>query len=169
MQATIAYFTSPSNRILPTPVAKPKARPVSPLPLKVTEHQVPELVKPKDIMKPPIKQAAIRQAASTSSLSEQGVFDANTSTSPANAEHSIPPPQVNGQPPQKPNGLPAQPQDPRPKKKPRPPPRPKPAASLFIPSKKVCLPFSLLPTSTDNVTQRPPPDADLAGPSKRRH
>jgi len=145
MQATISYFTSPSNRVPPTPVAKPKAAPVSPLPLKATEPQIPELIKPKDMMKPPSK-----QVASTTLLPEQETNDVATST--ASAEKSTPL-QKNGQPTRKPNGLPALPQDPRPKKRPRPPPRPNPAASLFIPAKKVCLPCSSLPTPLDAITE----------------
>ena len=152
MQATISYFTSPSNRVLPTSVAKPKAAPVSPLPLKVTDPQIPELIKPKDTIKPSSK-----RVASTSSLPGQETIGAATSTtSTASTEKYIPPPQMNGQPTQKPNGLPALPQDPRPKKRPRPPPRPNPAASLFIPAKKVCLPFSLPPTSLDDITEATP-------------
>jgi len=147
VDAKIAYFTSPSNRTLPTPIAKPKAAPVSPLPLKVTEPQVSDLIKPKDMMKPPIK-----RVNSANSLSEQGPDGiVATTTSTASTEKPVPLPRANGQPVAKPNGLPPQPQDPRPKKKPRPPPRPNPGASLFIPKK------------------RPLPDADMAGPSKRRH
>lgn len=148
VDATIAYFTSPSNRVLPAPAAKPKAAPIFPLPLKDSEPQIPELIKPKDAMK-----SSMKRIASTSSLSEQGINGTATSTtSPTSTERSNPPLQTTEQPIQKPNGLPAPPQDPRPKKKLKPRPRPNPAASLFIPSKK-----------------RPLPDADLAGPSKRRH
>jgi len=145
VDATIAHFTSPSNKVLPTPIAKPKVAPVSPLPLKATEPQIPELIKPKDAMK-----STMKRAAPTNSLPEQGTNGTATSTtSPTSAEKPPPPPQANGQPIQKSDGLPV---PPRPKKRPRPPPRPNPAASLFIPSKK-----------------RPLPDSDLAGPSKRRH
>ena len=139
MQATIAYFTSPSNRGLPTPIAKPKAVPVTPLPLKETEPHIPELIKLKD-MKPPVK-----RIASTSSLSEQGA-DGTATTAPltTSIEKPVPPSHTNGQPIPKPNGLPAPPQDPRPKKRLKPPPRPNPGASLFIPSKKVCHPLILV-------------------------
>jgi len=147
VDATIGYFTSPSNRVLSTPAAKPRAAPVTPLPLKVTESQIPELINPKD-MKPQIK-----RATSTDSLLEQGKNSTTTTTtSTTSTENTVPPPQTNGRPNPKPNGLPAPPKDPRPKKRPKPPPRPNPGASLFIPSKK-----------------RPLPDADVAGPSKRRH
>ena len=157
---------SPSNRVLPTPIAKPKATPVAPLPLKVMEPQVPELIKPKDMTKLPIK-----RVNSANSLSEQGPDGiVATTASTTSAEKPVPPPLANGQPIAKPNGLPPQPQDPRPKKKPRPPPRPNPGASLFIP-KKVC--HHLIPAypRSDSliISQRPPPDADVAGPSKRRH
>jgi len=148
VDATIGYFTSPSNQVLPTPIAKPKAAPVTPLPLKVTEPQIPELIRPKDVMRPPVK-----RVSSTDSPSEQGTNGTTTTTTPApGAGKPVPPPRVNGQLIPKPNGFPAPLQDPRPKKKPKPPPRPNPGASLFIPSKK-----------------RPLPDTDLAGPSKRRH
>lgn len=167
MQATIAYFTSPSNRVLPTPIAKPKAAPVTPLPSKGTEPQVPELVKPKDVIKPPIK-----RVNSTNSLSEQGTDGITiTTVSTTGTEKPVPPPHTNGPQIAKPNGLPAPPQDLRPKKKLKPPPRPNPGASLFIPSKKVfdslILPYSRPYSLT--ALQRPLPDADTAGPSKRRH
>jgi len=133
VQATIAYFTSPSNRVLPTSITKPKVAPVTPIPSKGTEPQVPELVKPKDVMKPPIK-----RINSTNSLSEHGTGGtATTTASTTSTEKTIPPPHTNGQPIAKPNGLPAPLQDPRPKKRLKPPPRPNPGASLFIPSKKV--------------------------------
>lgn len=132
MQATIAYFASPSNQVLQTPTAKPKAAPVTPLPLKETEPQIPELIKPKDVMKPSIK-----RINSANSLSEQGIDStATTTASTTSKERPVPPLNTNGQQIAKPNGLPAQPQGPRPKKKPKPPPRPNPGASLFIPSKK---------------------------------
>ena len=130
VQATIGFFTSPSNRVLPTPVAKPKAAPVSPLPLKVTEPQIPELIKPKDTIKLPIK-----RAISTNSLSEQGTNGPATQTTSATSTEKPPP----AQPTQKSDDLPVSPQDTLPKKKRRPPPRPNPAASLFIPSKKARL------------------------------
>lgn len=140
VQATIAYFTSPSNRVLPTPVVKPKAAPVSPLPLKVTEPQFPELINPKDGMKVPIK-----RTISINSLSEQGTNGTTTSMiSPTSEKNPPPPPQANGQPIQKSGGSLVPPQDPPPKKKVRRPPRPDPAASLFIPSKKVRLTSSRL-------------------------
>ena len=133
---------SPSDRVLPTPITKPKVALVTPLPSKGTEPQAPELVKPKDVMKPPIK-----RVNSTNSLSEQVTDGTVTTTaSTTSAEKPVPPPHTNGQSIQKPNGLPAPPRDPRPKKKLKPPPRPNPGASLFIPSKKVChsliLPYS---------------------------
>ena len=138
MQATIAYFTSPSNRVLPTPIAKPKVVLVTPS--KGTEPQVPELVKPKDVMKPPIK-----RVNSTNSLSEHGTNGtATTTASTTSAEKTVPPPHTNGQPVAKPNAFSAPPQDPRPKKRLKPPPRPNPGASLFIPSKKVCHSLILL-------------------------
>lgn len=135
VQATVAYFTSPSSRVLPTPSAKQKPALVSPLPLKVTEPQVPELIKPKDGLKLPIK-----RTISTNSLSEHGTNGTATSmTSPTSTEKPPPPPQANGQPTNKSDGLPVPPKESHPRKKLRPPPRPNPAASLFIPSKKVCL------------------------------
>ena len=166
MQAKIAYFTSPSNRALPTPIAKPKDAPISPLPLKVTEPQISDLIKPKDMMKPPIK-----RVNSANSLSEQGPDGiVATTASTASTEKPVPLPRTNGQPIAKPNGLPPQPQDPRPKKKPRPPPRPNPGASLFIPKKVRHHLISVYPRSDSLIiSQRPLPDADMAGPSKRRH
>lgn len=165
MQAKISYFTSPSNRVLPTPIAKPKAAPVTPLPLKATDPQVPELIKPKDMTKPPMK-----RVNSANSLSEQGPDGiAATTVLTTSTEKPVPLPRTNGQPIVKPNGLPPQPQDPRPKKKPRPAPRPNPGASLFIP-KKVRHHLSAHPRSGSLIiSQRPLPDADMAGPSKRRH
>jgi hypothetical protein len=149
VQATISYFTSLSNRVLPTPVAKPKVVPISPLPLKMTEPQIPELIKPKDVVKPSIK-----RTASTASLSEQGANGtASSTTLQSSAKIPVPLPQTNGQPIQKPNGLPGPPQDPRPKKKLKPPPRPNPAASLFIPSKKVFPSSSLLSARTDHLPE----------------
>ena len=140
MQATIGYFTSPSNQVLPTPIAKPKDVPVTPLPLKATEPQIPELVKPKDMMKPQVK-----RVDSISSLSEHGTNSTTTATtSVISAGKTIPPPQMNGRPIPGPNGVPTQPQDPRPRKKPKLPPRPNPGASMFIPSKKVCLSLILV-------------------------
>jgi len=164
VQATIGYFTSPSNQVLPTPIAKPKEAPVTPLPLKTTEPQIPELMKPKDVMKPQVK-----RVDSIGSLSERGTNGTTTATtSVTSVGKPVPPPQTNGRPIPGLNGLPAQPQDPRPKKKPKLPPRPNPGASLFIPSKKVCPSSSFSSACTNHLAQRPPPDGDLGGPSKRR-
>lgn len=164
MQATISYFTSTSNRVLPTPVAKPKAAPVSPLPLKATEPQIPELIKLKDMMKPSSK-----QVDSTSSLPGQEMNNAATSTtSTTSTEKSILPPQMNGQPTQKLNGLPALPRILVQRKGPglRHDPTPQHLCSYLL---RRFVSLSRRSRHPLTALQRPLPDADSAGPSKRRH
>jgi len=134
IDATIGYFTSPSNQVPPKPTTKLKGVPVTPVLPKLTESEMPEslLIKPNDTIKPQVK-----RVNSVNSLSERETNGTTTSTtSVAGVEKPVPPSQANGRPIPGPNRLPAQPQDPRPKKKQKLPPRPNPGASLFIPSKK---------------------------------
>jgi len=133
VQATIGYFSSPSYRVPTTPITKSKAAPVARLPLKATEPRTPELIRPKDTMKPPIK-----RIASTGSPSNRGINSTATITaSIISTEKPTPSPQTNGRSVSMPNGLPAPPRGSHSKKMVEYSPRPIPGASLFIPSKKV--------------------------------